>query len=104
MKDYVWKVILIFGGLCFGILEVVIKLVLWAIVLPGIVLNLIGIKVFKTKSYLLQLVAIPALSTILGAEILGDAGKEVVEYYLRKDGDNITYEEMKKLILDAIRG
>ena len=104
MKNYIWKVMLIFGGICFGILEVAIKLVLWAIVLPGIVLNLIGIRVFKTKSYLVQLVAIPALSTIVSAEILGEYGKEVVECYLRKDGDNITYEEMKKLILDAIRG
>ena len=104
MKDYVWKVMLIFGGLCFSILEVVMKLVLWAIVLPGIVLNLIGIKFFKTKSYLLQLVAIPALSTIVAGELLGDYGKEVIECYLRKDGDDITYEEMKKLILEAIRG
>ena len=104
MKNYIWEVMLIFGGLCFSILEVVTKLVLWAIVLPGIVLNLIGIKVFKTKNYLLQLVAIPALSTIVAAEILGNVGREAVEYSMSRSGYDITYEDLKKLTLEAIRG
>lgn len=104
MKNYIYKVMLIFGGLCFGILEVVITLVLWAIVLPGIILNVIGMKFFKTKCYLLQLAAIPALSTIVSAELLGDYGKEAVESCLSENGYNVTYEDMKKQILDAIRG
>lgn len=104
MKNYIYKVMLIFGGLCFGILEVAIKLALWAIVLPGIVLNVIGMRLFKTKCYLFQLIAIPALSTVVSAELLGDYGKEAVECYLSENGYNVTYEEMKKQILDAIRG
>lgn len=104
MKNYIWKVMLIFGGLCFGILEVTMKLVLLAIVLPGIVLNLIGVKVFKMKNYLLQLMAIPALSTIVAAEILGNVGREAVECHLSKNGYNITFDDLKKLILEAIRG
>lgn len=104
MKNYIWKVTLVFGGICFSVLEVVMKLILWVIVMPGIVLNLIGVKVFKTKSYLIQLLAIPALSTILAAEVLGDVGKEAVEYSMKKNGYDITYKELKKLILEAIRG
>lgn len=99
-----YKITLVFGGICFSVLEIVMKLVLWIVVLPGIALNLIGVKVFKTKSYLLQLMAIPALSTILAAEILGDVGKEAVEYSMRKGGYDITYDDLKKLILGAIRG
>ena len=104
MKDYIWKATVVFGGICFGMLEVLTKVVLWAIVLPGIALNLIGAKLFKTKSYLIQLLAIPALSTIVAAEILGNVGREAVEYAMSKSGYDITYEELKKLILEAIRG
>lgn len=104
MNNRMYKIALVFGGLCFSILEVAMKLVLWALVLPGIALNVIGVRVFKTKSYLLQLVAIPALSTILAAEILGTVGKEAVEYCMREKGYNIAYEEFKKIVLEAIRG
>lgn len=104
MNNHMYKIALVFGGLCFTILEVAMKLVLWALVLPGIALNVIGVKVFKTKSYLLQLVAIPALSTILAAEILGKVGKEAVEYGMKEDGYDITYDDLKKLVLEAIRG
>lgn len=104
MNNRMYKIALVFGGICFASLELVTKLVLWALVLPGIVLNVIGVRVFKTKSYLLQLVAIPALSTILAAEILGEVGKEAVEYSMRKGGYDITYDDLKKLILGAIRG
>lgn len=104
MKTHMYKITLVFGGICFSVLEIVMKLVLWIVALPGIVLNLIGVKVFKTKSYLLQLVAIPALSTIVAAEVLGDVGKEAVEYSMRKDGYDMTYDDLKKLILGAIRG
>lgn len=104
MNNRMYKIALVFGGICFASLELVTKLVLWALVLPGIVLNVIGVRVFKTKSYLLQLVAIPALSTILAAEILGTVGKEAVEYSMREKGYNIAYEEFKKIVLEAIRG
>lgn len=104
MKTRMYKIALVFGGICFSMLEVVMKLVLWAIVLPGIVLNVIGVKVFKTKNYLVQLMAIPALSTILAAEVLGDVGKEAVEYSMKKSGYDLTYDDLKKLILGAFRG
>ena len=104
MNDRMYKIALVFGGLCFGILEVTIKLVLWAIVLPGIILNVIGMRLFKTRCYLFQLVAIPTLSIIVSAELLGDYGKEAVEQYFSENGYNVTYEEAKKQILDAIRG
>lgn len=108
-KDVIIRIGLIAGLFCYTVFEIVLKIIFGVVILPALVCNIICVKLFDAKNYVLPLLAMLGVTTIISAKLLGPFGEQCFTYYLQEKigfiGDIDDYiKYTKETIKEAFRG
>lgn len=108
-KDVIIKIGLIAGLFCYTVFEIVLKIIFGVVLLPALVCNVICVKLFDAKSYVIPILAMLSVTTIISVKLLGPVGEEIFTYWLQNEckfkGDFDDYIEFtKENITEAFRG